>query len=101
VSRQPLEAPRAQSAAIAGDTSADAAYLLTLIEKQPTCLLRLGVDGRLLAGLDKIGGLRYHVVIAFHQSIPLDGIPAADAGTDPTPVAVDTLAAPKVVRNRW
>jgi hypothetical protein len=71
------------------------------------------VAGRVMrssvARLDKIGGLRYHVGIAFHQSIPLDGIPAiqldgipaAGAGTDPTAVAVDTLAAPEVVRNRW
>jgi hypothetical protein len=63
------------------------------------------VDGRVMrssvARLDKAGGLRYQVGIAFHQSIPLDEIPAAGAGTDPTAVAVDTLAAPEVVRNRW
>jgi hypothetical protein len=49
VSPQPLEASPIQSTALAGDTSADAAYLLTVIEKQPSCLLRVGIDGRLLA----------------------------------------------------
>ena len=61
------------------------------------------VDGRVtrssVAKLDKSGGLRYQVGIAFHQSIPLDGLPAAGAGTDPAPV--DTMAAPEVARNRW
>jgi PAS domain S-box-containing protein len=38
-----------QSTAFGGDTSSDAAHLLTLIEKQPSCLLRVGIDGRLLA----------------------------------------------------
>jgi PAS domain S-box-containing protein len=49
VSSRPLEAPRVQSTAFAGDTSEDAAHLLTIIEQQPSCLLRVGIDGRLLA----------------------------------------------------
>ena len=61
------------------------------------------VDGRVMrssvAKLDKSGGLRYQVGIAFHQSIPLDGIPAVGAGSDPAPV--DTIAAPEGARNRW
>jgi hypothetical protein len=61
------------------------------------------VDGRVMrssvAKLNKSGGLRYQVGIAFRQSIPLQDSPAAGAGIDPPPV--DTLAAPQVVRNRW
>jgi hypothetical protein len=44
-----LRAPRVPWTPPAADTSADAAYLLTLIEKQPSCLLRVGLDGLLLA----------------------------------------------------
>jgi hypothetical protein len=61
------------------------------------------VDGLVMrssvAKLDKSGAVRYQVGIAFRQSIPLDGLPAADAGTDPAPA--DPIAAPQLARNRW
>jgi hypothetical protein len=61
------------------------------------------VDGRVMRSsvvkLDKSGGLRYQVGIAFRQSIPLDSIREPGARTDPAPA--DTVAAPALVRNRW
>jgi PAS domain-containing protein len=46
-----------QSTPRAGDTSADPAHLLALLEKQPCSILRVGIDGRLLAANESALGL--------------------------------------------